>query len=390
MPAAPFMPNQKRRSRTLPAEMQYDNGDNNAVQEYKQCLEEIQRENPDLSIGAMQQMALERCAKLKSDREGQQTKQQSALGLGRMISKLRKGKDNEVMGGCGKGAELKSDQEGQQRKRQSALIGMMAKLRMGNEAVGGLGEEAIESKVSTTRRWSSGVPPKVDKRQSLAKRRSVASISSGLRFSSKSLDIKCDSEDSLQGDLEDIEKSSRPRMPQDSNGHQESCEFEDALQSSLEKIETSGRRRRMSQSSNRNRSRRLSNVSLGLSDVEEDEESKPPALPDKDGRLLESWASSKMTSVASGRKNKQTNMDESFSGSLPNEIKLVLDGFTPKGRSRPKDKAPTRSGHGSARSLSSHDESDNSNSFMESFVSVDSANFEGDFSAWRSSRTPRN
>eukprot|EP00571_Detonula_confervacea_P007704 CAMPEP_0172323620 /NCGR_PEP_ID=MMETSP1058-20130122/49237_1 /TAXON_ID=83371 /ORGANISM="Detonula confervacea, Strain CCMP 353" /LENGTH=184 /DNA_ID=CAMNT_0013039673 /DNA_START=293 /DNA_END=844 /DNA_ORIENTATION=+ len=105
MPAKPFrsklIPTQLNRASSMPV----DEDENNAIHVYKQCLEEVKRDNPCLSIGAQQQMALKQCAKLNEVRDETREHSQKRFSapedlLNEVLSKLNIGKSQ---GSCENG-----------------------------------------------------------------------------------------------------------------------------------------------------------------------------------------------------------------------------------------------------------------------------------------------
>jgi len=318
-------PQKRLNRRTTPKNDVPGEDENNAVREYKKCMEEIQSENPHLSVGAQQQMALKRCVKMNEDREGQHGKQSP--------------------------------------EPAGILRGMLSKLRIGNNRRSDgrsatTGDEELGSTFGSSTQESDFVTE--SNRRSLAiRQRSVASISSDARnITTASIDLSDSGEDgSLQDSLENIEKSS----------------------TFLEK--SSSRRMRYS--------RRISGISMELSDVEEDEESNSPDAPAEEGANFDASSSSKDKRNQFAEKSHQ--FHPSVSNILPDEINFVLDTF----KANKNDKSPS-TGQRNSRAASSQQDSDrscqrkndesNTSSFKSSIMTIDSADFHGDFSAWSSFR----
>lgn len=321
-------PQKRLNRRTTPKNDVPGEDENNAVHEYKKCMEEIQSENPHLSVGAQQQMALKRCVKMNEDREGQHGKQSP--------------------------------------EPAGILRGMLSKLRIGNNRrsdgrSAATGDDEVGSSFGSSTQESDFVTE--SNRRSLAiRQRSVASISSDARnITIASIDLSDGGEDgSLQDSLENIEKSSI---------------F----------LEKSSSRRMKS-------SRRISE----LSDVEEDDESNSPDAPAEEGANFDASSSSKDKRNKFAEKSHQ--FHPSVSNILPDEINFVLDTF--KGNKN--DTSPS-TGQRNSRAASSQQDSDrpcqpkndesntssvesNTSSFKSSIMTVDSADFHGDFSAWSSFR----
>ncbi len=172
-----------------------------------------------------------------------------------------------------------------------------------------------------------------------------------------------ESGESLQDSLDDIEKAS----------------------TFLEETSSSRRIGRISIQNSMRCSRRISGISLDLSDVEEDEESRPGNEPPAEGGDPGS-----KKSTQKGRRNPPAqhsrSLGHSFLDDLPDEIKEFLDTYktgkdemSPTPRRR-KSTTASRNSRGSIkRFCQSRCDDSSSDSFMSSF---NSANFNGDFSAW--------
>lgn len=79
-----------------------DEDESNAIREYKKCVEEVKNENPSLSIGAVQKVALERCAEInegKARAEHQRARKRFSAPtedfLRGVLSKLHLGRNGE-------------------------------------------------------------------------------------------------------------------------------------------------------------------------------------------------------------------------------------------------------------------------------------------------------
>lgn len=324
----PFMSkfNHKRRfGRTAPADAEGEN----AIQEYKKCMKEIQEHNPHISTGALQRMALEHCAECNLEPAGRREKRPADFLRG-MMTKLRIGKD---------------------RGEDSAR------------------EDELGSTVSSSKCASDLSPHQ--RRTLAARQRSVASISDDehRKFLDQTKNDIFGSEEGLQDSLDDIEKSFN--LFEKSPTRRTSKRF----------LYAEGRRAS---------SRRASAISLNLSDVEEDDELKHSGKQTEEGAI--DVPSSSWTCNDSAEKNH--NFNQSVTDILPDEIKLVLNNFKP-GSKDFKSPIPSRSNNSQHNSVDSHQSNGNtdgnsrnndSSPFMDSFLSVDSDNFEGDFSAWNSFR----
>lgn len=157
-----------------------------------------------------------------------------------------------------------------------------------------------------------------------------------------------------------------------------------SLQDSLDEIENSNNRccydrsSPMRSSSRRHSvkaSHRLSAISVDLSDVEEDEDEEEGQKNGYTDTSLPSRAASSFRNGASI--SNQLQFEQSVSDIFPDEIKFALDGL---GGNR--KNGAERAAHRMKGGDSSQD-----SSMVESFVSVDSGNFKGDFSAWASVKT---
>mmetsp|Transcript_10207 Transcript_10207/g.22699 ORF Transcript_10207/g.22699 Transcript_10207/m.22699 type:complete len:268 (-) Transcript_10207:4-807(-) len=237
------MNQQKRPSRTAPADVPDEDDNNYSVHEYKKCMEDIKSEHPHLSTGAMQQMTLERCVKIHEERGEQHHKKRFP-----------------------EPADL--------------LRGMMGKLRIGKNKSqrksGGSRDELGLTVDSST----------LDPDLSLAVRQSARCLVAH----SDDLSESSENENSLRGSLENIERSYNiSEKPFNSNRQ--------------------GRRHSALLS------RRISDLSCDLPNVDEDEELKPY----NKGAILAAQPSFK------GKRNTSVGEDQQFY--LPGEIKAVLDNF---------------------------------------------------------------
>jgi hypothetical protein len=300
-------------------------------QDFHQALEEIQREHPHLSKGAMQRMAVERCArKMKGDQPDQAKRAPDLLrGFKSMVRNIGKGKNN--------GDDTFDDAGG--------------------------GKDDIDDTMGSTVR-ASNVDP--DSKKVLRQRRSVCSFSFRR---SMVVDPSDSDEDNLEDSLENIEQS---YMSYNSNANRQSPQ------------RRSSRRRSSDDDSKNRKSHRSSDVSLDLSDVEEDNERKAQL------DASEELGASRGESTSSAQKN--TRHSESVSKLLPNEIKEALGNFSlgdnqgpsPVKQGRRKSRRRSRAMARSPRADAESSDSDSRrssvfSSFMSSFMST-----EGDFSAWSS------
>ena len=305
-------------------------------QDFHQALEEIQREHPHLSKGAMQRMAVERCAqKMKGDQPDQAKRAPDLLrGFKSMVRNIGKGKNN--------GDDTFDDAGG--------------------------GKDDIDDTIGSTVK-ASNVDP--DSKKVLRQRRSVCSFSFRR---SMVVDPSDSDEDNLEDSLENIEQSYMSYN--NSNANRQSPQ------------RRSSRRRSSDDDSKNRKSRRSSDVSLDLSDVEEDKERKAELNASKE------LGASRGESTASAQRN--TRHSESVSKLLPNEIKEALGNFSlgdnqgtspvlhPVKQGRRKSRRRSRAMARSPRADAESSDSDSRrssvfSSFMSSFMST-----EGDFSAWSS------
>lgn len=283
-----------RRIRALTHENDEDEG---AFDDYKEIMEDIKREHPDLPLSVQQQMAVERFSNMKEKRSSQ---------------------------------------------TQGNLMAAMSNFRFGrgSKATGDLATNSVDANEPE------------DRRRTLNPRVSVARIDTrGL--SQSTLEIPSDEDNSLESSLLNIEWS--------------------AALAPTPKRQTSSRRvvRRDSQKRGS-----LTRSSTELLNVQEDEQLLNASIP-------ESLANSKDRTQNSDQDSKSTKNShdphKSISDELPDEIKVALgicdndDGQLSLGSH---DRSEGR------RRSRVHDSMRSSNA--SSFLSVDSANFEGDFSAWGS------
>lgn len=377
-----------------PEQQQQQQDDNiSAVHEYKNVMEDINNEHPGLSTGAMQQMALERCAKLKAEREGQshhKTKKPifPPISFRGMMSNLRIGR---------------------QTSEGSVDIGSTVASSASATALAMIEDIASSTRSSSTNNHHNGDPnnpPRLVGRRSLAARKSVCSSinSADLRTARFSLGNDSESEcHSLQDSLEDIERSYNVNGSNIGIGNG---------------ISNSNIRRGKRNASYKS-DRRLSNLSMDLSDVEEETAGNNGTVDKSVKRLGDSSNSLRNRS----RRRDLQQFELSVSDILPDEIKLVFDNmlhqqrgdddkevhvesYTPvnfgdnndidnknkkveqnwtRRKSRPSIDIDVlhASGISSKKSDEGNNSSGNHSSFMSSILSTD---FEGDFSAWSSFR----
>lgn len=354
--------NQKHRGRTTPVNAVPSNDDDdqggeiNAVHEYKKVMEDIQRECPDLSAGAVQQMALKRCAILNEQRElanNNRDRNKADLFLRGMMSKLRIGNNSNKEQGDNGGADADAAYAGKDK----------------------LGSSTGRSTIGLSNQESDMMISEASKRRSLAVRRSVCSISSDDRKavaqSLVSIDNSVD-EESLQDSLEDIERKTY------------------LVKTSNERTPSSIMMRHQARADSIRHSRRMSGLTLEqLSDVEEDEESSNKSNQSK--KSQEGQDGSRHDASSSHLKVKSNSSSSSkrlsVTAILPDEIKVVFDYFE-NGQKNDTATAPSNNGPGRRKNETTKansrrsTKSDESNSNRMSFVSVDSTNFAGDFSAW--------
>lgn len=335
---------------TPPTEI--DNNDHYAVHEYKKCMEDIKQDNPNLATGAIHKMALERCGAMIHEEEqhrGRNNKKlfaEPAADLFRgMMSKLRLGGNR-----------------GNNRTRSGSLGGGQDELA---GTIGSSTEEPNEEFVAKRGR-------------SIAARKSVASISSEERSAAANALAQ------LSGDISDSED-----------------EDDESLSHSLQNIEKQQfspeirRRSRRSLVDSKRCSKRVSEISLSSSDVEEDEETKPS---NKGVGTLG------LSSLSKGEEKRQVSLkkEESVTKLLPDEIQLLLNDFgavaadknntensttTANAAQAPSLSAGQQQGGKVQKKVQNDARSSNNSSYSKlSMLSVDSDTFGGDFSAWASAR----
>eukprot|EP00578_Thalassiosira_sp_NH16_P013805 CAMPEP_0181121056 /NCGR_PEP_ID=MMETSP1071-20121207/24520_1 /TAXON_ID=35127 /ORGANISM="Thalassiosira sp., Strain NH16" /LENGTH=328 /DNA_ID=CAMNT_0023205821 /DNA_START=1 /DNA_END=984 /DNA_ORIENTATION=- len=327
-----------RRTRATPAGVSDEDDRFHTIHEYKQCMIDVKNDYPHLSMGAQQQLALERCTRMIDDKEGERH---------------------------------------EKRKPMELLRGMILKLRIGknhrSDAASPAGGGEVGSTIDSASKKNNFTPG--TQRPSLAVLKSVAS---------------------LTGDIQNVAaQSTRADLSENEN--------EESLQDSLEKIERKSSNIFDKPSSNPNNnwrarrhltdsngcSSRVSAISLDLPSVEEDGES--VSSNKKGATNLAALSSSKDRSNTSSQKNIE--LHQSVSDILPDEIKMALDNFTfgdteENGQSpgvplpaHRRNRVFEPSQRDSTTSQPKIDEHSNS-SCMSSVLSMDSANFNGDFSAW--------
>lgn len=335
----------KRRSRTGPndgpmAGAREENGA--SVHEYKRCMEQVTNENPGLSFGARQQLALERCSKANAERaawrRGNRRSEPGGILRG-VISRLRLGKDR-VRAGSAPPAALDD----------AKLVALDVDDAIGLTSASS-GRDGSECDVAK-------------KRRAFAIRvKSVANIASDYKNALRPSINLSESEDdsSLQDSLEDIEKPSNF--------------FEEP---------PSWRGRRLSIFDRK--SRRTSAVSE-LSDVDEDEECKSFDLSVEEGADF----GGEDNRVSPDQKANP--FDESISNILPVEIKLYLDNFKDNQKqkrlvSASREMTASSKNRDSESSFQFNHNESNCSSNLSSLY--DSTNFVGDFSVWNDSYRERN
>ena len=313
--------------RRTTAEVMPADDDDYAVQEYKKAVQEYKNTRPHLSTGVIQQMALKRAKVLADERE--QKKKESNLFRGMMSKITRIGK-----------VRARSDESAQ--SYDDGNIG----------STFGSTTATIDD---TTRVWRNG--------RSIACRKSVASIESDelrqVRLSSN-CDDDIDDDESLMNSLQNIEAG-----------------VDNIAVDGV--IHTNTRRpsRRAVVNNSVKFSKRGSDLEVELSDVEEDQEI---TQPDDDGTPIKKRRGSGCMRHASIR--------ESITKALPAEIKILLDNFGVVADT----KEPQRQEGKGKTSMRQSDTSERSSKYSSSshrsssMCSVDSDAFDGDFSAWASSR----
>ena len=315
-------------------------------------MEDIKQDNPNLATGAIQKMALERCGAMiheEQQHRGRNNKKlfaEPAADLFRgMMSKLRLGGGNR----------------GNNRTRSDGVAGGQDELA---GTIGSSTEEPNEEFVAKRGR-------------SIAARKSVALSSEegsatahALAQLSGDINSEDDDEESLSHSLQNIEKQ----------------QFSPEIR----------RRSRRSLGDSKRLSKRVSEISLSLSDVEEDEETKPS---NKGGGTLGLSSSSK------GEEKRQASLkkEESVTKLLPDEIKVLLNDFgavaaeknnienrtTTANAAHAPSLSAGQQQEGGVRNKVQNDDarSSNNSSYSKlSMLSVDSDAFGGDFSAWASAR----
>eukprot|EP00585_Thalassiosira_rotula_P012002 CAMPEP_0196133142 /NCGR_PEP_ID=MMETSP0910-20130528/2487_1 /TAXON_ID=49265 /ORGANISM="Thalassiosira rotula, Strain GSO102" /LENGTH=321 /DNA_ID=CAMNT_0041392837 /DNA_START=126 /DNA_END=1091 /DNA_ORIENTATION=- len=304
---------------------------------YKKCMEEIVNENPNLPVGAQQQMALKRCSEMNEEHE----------------EEVRSGKRFLETG--------------------DILRGMMSKLRIGGNGRNCISSAAVVAKGEKLVALEDGTPPlgstfgssehnesdcynaENKRRHAVIRQMSVASTASDRHMLAPSINLR---DRSLKDSLENIEKLSysMEKPPDGQASHRPSA------------IER--------------RKSRWASVSSELSDVEEDEESiSSDTLAEEEAhfRKPSSWVGKSNPSV-----QKTNPLEDSVSNLLPDEIKLYLDNWS-KANKEERGREPTATGDSSQHDSEDFEES-HCSSMMLSTMSIDSANFHGDFSAWSSFR----
>lgn len=318
-------------TRRTTAEVMPADDDDYAVQEYKKAVQEYKNTRPHLSTGVIQQMALKRAKILADERE--QKKKESNLFRGMMSKITRIGK-----------VRARSDESAQSYDD-------------GN--TGSTFGSTTATIDDTTRVWRNG--------RSIACRKSVASIDSDelrhVRLSSN-CDDDIDDDESLMNSLHNIE-AGMDNIAVDGTIH------------------TNTRRpsRRTVVNNSVKFSKRGSDLEVELTDVKEDQEIRS-LCADDDGTSIKKKQGSGGIRHASIR--------ESITKALPAEIKILLDNFGVVANTKePGGGAQRQEGKGKTimrQSDTSERSSKYSSHRSSSMCSMDSDDFDGDFSAWASSR----
>lgn len=280
-------------------------------------------ENPHLPIVVIQQMTLKRCTVIQEERKQRKKSNPSNILRG-MMRKLRLSNSNK-------------------REEHDTEIG---------STIGSSTEQQQQQHEAEV--WRNG--------RSIACRRSVASISSEDRSAALAQLIDFNDDESLSHSLQKIESSIMfdPSTP-----------------------DCNKRRSRRSLVDSKRSSKRVSDMSLGLSDVEEYEVAKQSELASKvicsqigDTSLVNS---SQSTSFVEKKEESSTRL-------LPDEIKVLLNDFKADNNNNNKGKKKKKI----LCQLESEKRRSNNSSVSHrssSILSVDSDNnFEGDFAAWASFR----
>mmetsp|Transcript_7539 Transcript_7539/g.11911 ORF Transcript_7539/g.11911 Transcript_7539/m.11911 type:complete len:314 (+) Transcript_7539:3-944(+) len=311
-------------------------------------MEEIMSENPNLPVGAQQQMALKRYSEMNEEHEEEVRSEKRFLETGDilrgMMSKLRLG---------GNGRNYKSSAP--------------AVATLEGEKLVALEDDAPPPPLGSTFGLSEHneydcYNAENKRRHAVIRQRSVASTASDRHMLAPSINLRDREEMSLNDSLENIEKSpySIEKPPGGQASHRPSA------------IER--------------RKSRWASVSSELSNVEEDEESiYSDTLAEEEAHFR------KLSSE--GRSNpsvQKTNpLEDSISNLLPDEIKLYLDNWSKANKEErsplPGQRQTTATGDSSEHDSEDFEESPCS-SMMLSTMSIDSENFHGDFSAWSSFR----
>jgi len=286
---------------------------------YKKCMEDIAENNPHLPIAAIQQMTLKRCAVIQEERKQRKKSNPSNILRG-MMRKLRLSNSN---------------------KREEH------DLEIGSTIGSSTEQQQLEAEV-----WRNG--------RSIACRRSVASISSEDRSAALAQLIDFNDDESLTDSLHNIESSIMfdPSTP-----------------------DCNKRRSRRSLVDSKRSSKRVSDMSLGLSDVEEYEVAKQSELASK---VICSQIGDTSLVNSSQSDSSKEKKEESTTRLLPDEIKVLLNDFKADNNNNNKGKKKKI-----LCQLESEKRRSNNSSVSHrssSILSMDSDNFEGDFAAWASFR----
>jgi len=258
-------------------------------------------------------------------------------------------------------------EERKQRKKGSlsdSLRGMMRKLRLSNSnkreehdtEIGSTIGSSTEQQHLEAKVWRNG--------RSIACRRSVASISSEDRSAALAQLVDFNDDESLSHSLQNIESSIMfdPSTP-----------------------DCNKRRSRRSLVDSKRSSKRVSDMSLGLSDVEEYE--LPSELESNAGASKVICSQIGDTSLVNRSQSDSSfeKKEESSTRLLPDEIKVLLNDFNADNNSNKKGKKKKEI----LCQLESKKRRSNNSSVSHrssSILSTDSENFEGDFAAWASLR----
>lgn len=298
--------------------------DDDEIHIYKKCMKDIAHNNPNLPLVAIQQMTLKRCAVIQEERK-QRKKSNLSDSLRSMMRKLRLSNNNK-------------------REEHDTEMGST------------IGSSTEQQQQLDTEGWRNG--------RSIACRRSVASISSEDRSAALAQLVDFNDDESLSNSLQNIESSIMfdPSTP-----------------------DCNKRRSRRSLVDSKRSSKRVSDMSLGLSDVEEYE--LPSELESNVGASKVICSQIGDTSLVNRSQSDSSfeKKEESSTRLLPDEIKVLLNDFNADNNSNKKGKKKKEI----LCQLESKKRRSNNSSVSHrssSILSTDSENFEGDFAAWASLR----